>query len=272
LSSTAGPGSFHRPPPFLNGSLHPTYPAVRVSPTIHLTLFGTIEIRGPGAAAQLATRPKTFALLSYLLLAQPRGFHRRDRLTGLFWPDQPEAKARGSLRNTLYGLREAMGPDAILTRGDDEVAVDADRVTCDVHEFAAAIARGELAGALELYRGELLSGVYFDVPALDHWLEAERAGYRAAAAEAAWTLAARSETSSDLTSATRWARKAARLAGADERRIRRILTLMARAGDRIGALEVYEEFVRFAARELEAEPSVETQDVARAIRESSRGG
>lgn len=243
-----------------------------MSPSLHLTLFGTIEVRGPGQASELTARPKPFALFCYLLLARPAGFHQRDRLAGLFWPDQPEGKARASLRNVLYGLRETLGAGVILTRGDEEVAIASDQVDCDVRAFTEALERGELARGLEFFRGELLTGVYFDAPALEHWLDAERAGYRNAAADAAWTLAERSETSSDLTSATRWARKAARLAGADERRIRRILTLMARAGDRVGALEVYEEFVRFAARELETAPSIETQEVARQIREAARPG
>ena len=58
----------------------------------------------------------------------------------------------------------------------------------------------------------------------------------AALAAAAWALAERYEKGADLTSATRWARKAAKYASGDERRIRKVMQLLDRAGDRAGAL------------------------------------
>jgi DNA-binding SARP family transcriptional activator len=210
-------------------------------------------------------------VFAYLLLASPAGYHRRDRLAGLFWPDQPDSRARGSLRNALYGIREALGEEVIATRGDEDVSVDRTRLTSDVISFEEAITAGELARALELFRGDLLAGFFPDSPALEQWLEERRTHYRTAAADAAWALATRYESATDLTSATRWARKAARLAGADDRRIRRILTLMAKAGDRAGAIGVFEEFSRFVERELQAKPDEETRKLVERIREGWGG-
>ncbi|HVX88262.1 MAG TPA: hypothetical protein VG940_04990, partial [Gemmatimonadales bacterium] len=176
---------------------------------LRITLFGTFDIQGPEPATRLAAQPKLVSVLVYLLLATPRGYQRRDRVAGLFWPEQPDPRARASLRNVLYGLREALGPDAVETRGDEEVRVPDGAVECDALAFERAIADGELARALELYRGELLAGTFLGVPALEQWLEERRTAYRSAAADAAWTLAQRYETATDLTAATRWARKAA---------------------------------------------------------------
>ncbi|HEU4569638.1 MAG TPA: BTAD domain-containing putative transcriptional regulator [Gemmatimonadales bacterium] len=233
-------------------------------------LFGNLAFAGASGAERLAAQPKVAQLLVYLLLARPRGYHRRDRLAGLFWPDQPDTRARGSLRNALYVLRELLGEGVILTRGDDEVAVAAEQLRCDAHAFDAAIAAGELARALELYQGELLEGTFPELPGVEQWLEGERVAYREAAAEAAWQLALRYETATDLTSATRWARKAARLARTDERRIRRILQLLDRAGDRAGAIQIYEDFARFLQREYDLTPSAETRGLVQAIREGRR--
>lgn len=238
-----------------------------VNAPLRITLFGTLDIQGPEPATRLAAQPKSMSVLVYLLLATPRGFQRRDRLAGLFWPDQPDARARASLRNVLYGIREALGPDLVETRGDEEVRVPEGAVDCDALAFERAIAQGELARALELYRGELLQSTFYGEPGLEQWIEERRAAYRTAAADAAWTLAQRYETATDLTAATRWARKAARLAGADERRIRRVMKLMAEAGDRAGAIQVYDEFVRYLERELQVRPSAESERLAADLRE-----
>src|SRR5208282_2256813 len=105
---------------------------------------------------------------------------------------------------------------------------------------------------------ELLGGFFTDAPGFEAWLEGEREAYREAASSAAWTLAERYENEADLTSAARWARKAARFARADERRIRRVIQLLDRAGERAGAVQVYDEFARYMREELEVGPAAET--------------
>jgi len=243
-----------------------------VTTLLQITLFGGFDVQGPPAAQRLPAQPKLVAVFAYLLLSQPTGYQRRDRLAGMFWPDQPDSRARGSLRNALYSIREALGEGIISTRGDEEVAVDRTLLSSDVERFEAAVGAGELARALELYRGELLTGFFTDTPGMEQWLEERRAHYRTAAADAAWALATRYESATDLTSATRWARKAARLAGADERRIRRILTLLAKAGDRAGAIGVYEEFAKYVERELQTAPDQETTALAERIRSGALQG
>ena len=51
---------------------------------------------------------KARALLAYLAVEADRS-HRRDALAGLLWPDEPEARARQSLRQALSYLRQAIG-------------------------------------------------------------------------------------------------------------------------------------------------------------------
>lgn len=234
---------------------------------MRLTTFGSIDLDGPPEAQRLVEQPKLLGLFVFLLLSPAGTFQRRERVAGLFWPMQPEDKARSGLRTALRTLRLMLGPGVILTRGESDVAVHHPSVACDALEFEAAIANGALAQGLELYRGPLLEGLYPDSAPVQHWLDQRRDAYRAAAADAAWTLAERYEVAgSDLTAATRWARRAARLAGSDERRLRRVMELLARAGDGAGAIAVYLEFARYLERELESQPSRETTELANRIR------
>ena len=239
----------------------------RAATTLRLGVLGHTEIEGPDGVERLYQQPRLLLLLSYLALAPARVFLRREQVAAAFWPDQADERARSSLRSGLYQLRTLLGDEFIATRGDD-IAVDPTMVTTDAQQFTDAVRDDQLARALELYRGPLLEGVTPHTAELQHWLDEQRESYRAAAADAAWALAERYESrASDLTSAARWARRAAKLAGTDERRIRRVMTLLDRAGDTAGAVGVYEEFARFLARELEMDPSDETARLARSLRE-----
>lgn len=231
-----------------------------------ILLFGPADISGTDDARRLIRQPKAFFLLAYLLVARPRGLQSRDRLVAMFWPDQEQTRARGSLRAILHVLRESLGAAVIVREGDTHIGIDSKLISCDVIDFDSALRAEHLARALELYRGPLLDQVFGESAATEHWLDGEREHFRTAAADAAWTLASRYEVDHNLTHATRWARKAARLAGADERRIRRVMTLLDSAGDRAGALTVYEEFIRFLSATLDVEPSEETRGLAESIR------
>src|ERR1700704_2103999 len=104
---------------------------------IELRTLGTLDLHSAEGRElhSLLAQPKRVALLVYLCIAKPHGFHRRDTLLGLFWPNSDQEHARASLRKSLHILRRALGEDAILSRGDEEVAVDFHRVCCDVASF-----------------------------------------------------------------------------------------------------------------------------------------
>lgn len=233
---------------------------------IRLHLLGGLELDGVPDADALLSQTKRMALLAYLALARPQGFQRRDMITALFWPEHDTAHARGALRKSVHGLRATLGDDAILGRGDEELALNGDRIWCDAWAMRDAVEADHLARALELYRGELLAGFFADAPGFERWLAQERERLREVAAGAAWTLAERYEQDTDLTLATRWARRAALLVPADERAIRKVIQLLHRAGDRAGAVKVYEDFARMLRAEYEVEPSTETRDLMERIR------
>ena len=69
---------------------------------IRLFVLGPVACRGVAGQEfdDVVRSPKRLALLSYLAIAAPRGFHRRDTLLGLLWPESDETHARASLRQT----------------------------------------------------------------------------------------------------------------------------------------------------------------------------
>jgi DNA-binding SARP family transcriptional activator len=237
-------------------------------PPLELRVFGSVDLSGRDGLEAILVQPKRVALFTYLVLARPRGFHRRDRLVALFWPEHSADSARASLRKALYAIRQSVGEGALVSRGDEELAVNRDALWCDALEFDAAVARNDLTTAYELYRAELLEAFFADAPGFERWLEAERQRYREAAATAAWTLAERHESSHELTLAARWARRVAALAPSDERALRRVLMLLDRAGDRAGAVRVYEEFAARLRADYQVDPSAETIALVRRLRVS----
>jgi serine/threonine-protein kinase len=241
--------------------------------TIRLRVLGSLSIEGDtgSRAADLLAQPKAFALFVYLVVARPRGFHQRDRLVGMLWPELDQERARTSLRKTLHRLRQALGEDIVVSQGTESLGVAAESVRCDAVAFDTALAGGALAEALDRYTGELLPG--FFVPGdgeFEDWLEHERAYYRERAVGAAWKLVERFAADSELTNAAHLARRVARLAPTDERMLRRVLTMLARLGDRAGAMEVYSRFVDRLWKEYETKPSDETLELVNTIQSNGR--
>lgn len=68
---------------------------------------------------------KHLALLVYLALTGPR-LSRRERLVGLLWPDDDEARARHSLSQSLYALKRLLGEEVVEVRSE-EVQIGAER-------------------------------------------------------------------------------------------------------------------------------------------------
>lgn len=242
---------------------------------VRLRLLGPTELvdeRGAECSRILA-QPKRLALLAYLALG--RGFHRRDSLLALFWPELDPARCRDALNQSIRFLRQELGDaqgSLILSRGTAELAIDASRFWCDVLAFRDAVEAGRQAEALELYRGDLLPGFFSKgADGFEEWLEAERPRLRLAAARAARELANRFEREGDPDRAVMTARRAVELAGLDERTVRDLLTRLDRLGDRAGALAAYDAFAARLATELGAAPSAETQSIVERMRNGRAG-
>ena len=226
---------------------------------LRLRVLGGIDLRGEDGAEVpgILSQSKRLALLVYLTLATPRGFHRRDRLLALFWPELDASHARNALSQALHVLRRGLGEGVLVNRGDQEIGLAPGTLWCDAIAIEEAVAQERASEALELYRGDLLEGFFLtDAPAeLERWLDAERARLRQLALSAALVATSKAEVQNHLPLALHWAGRASALAPYDERVVRQKLTILHRQGDRAGMLATLETFERMLREDLELEPS-----------------
>ena len=92
---------------------------------IEFRVLGALDLKGPNGETLLSVlaQPKRVALLAYLAVASPNGFHRRDKLLGLFWAESDQEHGRAALRKALYFLRQSLGDEVVVNRGDEEVGL-----------------------------------------------------------------------------------------------------------------------------------------------------
>jgi DNA-binding SARP family transcriptional activator/TolB-like protein len=237
---------------------------------IELRTLGLLDLRASDGREIRAVlqQPKRLGLLAYLSVSAPRRHHRRDTLLALFWPELDQEHARAALRRSLYFLRSELGADAIAGRGDEEIAVPEEVVWCDTTALERALANGDKAGALELYRGTLLDGLYVSGTASEFqdWLDGERTRLRRAAAAAARSLSDEQDSQGDPVTAARWCLRALELRSDDEDTLRRLLDLLDRSGDRAAALRAYDDYARRMAQEFDIQPAAETRRLVESIR------
>src|ERR1041385_8835537 len=143
--------------------------------------------------------------------------------------------SRASSFRTLHFLRSHLGERVIVTRGEEEIDVAADRLTSDAATFFDHLAAGRDADALALYRGDLLAGFFVSdaAPELDEWIDQTRRRYRDAAFAAAERLSDQEAAAARASTARFWAVRALELQPLNERAVARLLRLLDAAGDRV---------------------------------------
>jgi DNA-binding SARP family transcriptional activator/TolB-like protein len=239
---------------------------------IELRVLGTLALHDRSRDAPVASvlaQPKRTALLCRLALAGRRAALRRDTILPLFWPESTEERARNSLNQAIFQLRRSLGDDVITGTAED-VALNPAAVWCDVVAFEDALAQRDDAAALSLYGGHLLPGFHLDgCSEFEHWLDGERERLRRSAVGASLRSATAQEEAGNGIAALDALRRAAEWAPYDEAVAARLVTLLARLGDRAGALQHGEQFRQRLDADLALAPSPEFEALAAAIRRQS---
>lgn len=240
-------------------------------PTIRFKTLGSVELyrQNGGRRESILTQHKRLALLAYLVLARPGGFHHRDTLLGLFWPEHTQDAGRHALRQALYLLRSKIGRGVIVTRGREEIGIAPRSIWCDALVFEAALEAGDAEAAMELYGdGDFLPGFFVGdaSQAFEEWLELQRASLLQGAISAVAKLVKDAEDADDLPGAAGWLRHWSSLDPADERVVRALISMLDRLGDRAGAIEAYEELASYTSREFGVQPAPETRAAIETIR------
>jgi predicted ATPase/DNA-binding SARP family transcriptional activator/Tfp pilus assembly protein PilF len=235
-----------------------------------LRLLGPVQVERAGNPVRGFESHKAIALLGYLAL-QERAL-TRPFLANLFWGDKPEARGRGNLSRVIHNLTSLI-PDCLIADRDTIQFRCSDAYWLDTRAFEELIARGDaaaLTAAVELYRDELMAGIFLDdCPEFETWLVTERERWRQRVSQVLQTLIAyhtqRGECAPSLRLAARWLD----LDPWREEAHRQRMYLLALNGQRSDALAQYETCRRVLADELNAEPTQETTTLYVRIREGA---
>lgn len=216
--------------------------------TAELRTLDTIELRGcdGGAAERVVAVPRAIALLAYLALARPRGFHRRATLWAALWPATDDGDA-AQLDSLIALIRRELGDSVLLDDAADGVAIDETQLLVDATLFERAIDDGRGSEAIGLYRGPLLPTLRLDdAPTFNQWLGAERDRLAALAGELALALA--EHHTGHPTLAVTYARRAVELSRSEEAPLHRLANLLEELGDRVGADQASQRLARASGR------------------------
>ena len=234
---------------------------------LEIRVLGPLEVRVDGVPLVVDTR-KALAILA-LLAAERRPF-AREELAAMLWPESDDASARGALRRTLSVLRSALG-DRWLLVDRSTVTLDAAGTWIDLAIVEAAdsdTSSAPLREASSVARGPFLSGFSLrDSPDFDDWRATRAVAAERTVARVLDRLASSAEGEGDLPAAVAAATRRLELDSLDEPAQRRLMLLLARSGDRAGAIRQYRACVAGLERELGVAPLAETTALYEAIRD-----
>src|SRR6478672_3393267 len=124
----------------------------RALPMIRIqTLGGLAAFDGTRPLGGNAQQPRRLAILAVLSRAGDRGVNR-DRLATLLWGEVEEERARRSLNQALYALRQELGSEEAIL-GTRELRFNPELIQIDVVDFESAKAAGALEEAARRYTG-----------------------------------------------------------------------------------------------------------------------
>lgn len=147
----------------------------RSDPTPILHMLGDMRLQADGGDHCPRSR-KARALLGYLAVAPDRSA-TRDRLADLLWTDRAPEQARGSLRQALADIRQAVGGVAMLDADRQRVALHGAGLLTDIDCIRAAAdkrAGAELAWRMGRINGPFLDQLEGLSSGYDDWLLIER--------------------------------------------------------------------------------------------------
>lgn len=234
---------------------------------LSIRLLGPLEVAVAGRSIVVDTR-KALAIVA-LVAAEGRPF-ARDELAAMFWPEADDEAARGALRRTLSALRTAVKGSGLVI-GRTQVALDPSASSVDLTELerlATSSRPSDLEKAAVLPRGPFLAGFALrDCPEFDDWLAGRAVRVQRTVGDLLEHLSSARLSGGDVGGAVDAARRRVELDPLEERGQRRLIELLAGAGDRAGAIRQYRELVALFDRELGVAPLRETTERYDAIRE-----
>jgi DNA-binding SARP family transcriptional activator len=170
------------------------------------TLGGLGIERGDQPLPSTGPRRRLLALLALIAGHEPPGISR-DKLLAYLWPESDTQRARNSLKQGLYSLRQSLGIPLVNCAGG-VLRLNRRLIEIDTWQFEATLVLGEEAKAVSIYRGPYLDGFYIaGLDELERWMEAERERLARRYGDALRVLAERAEANRDTLAAAIWWRR-----------------------------------------------------------------
>jgi DNA-binding SARP family transcriptional activator len=241
-------------------------------PTLTVRMFGRLVVEEDGRELGGIEPRKVQELFSYLLLYRDQA-NPREALASLLWGDSTTSQSKKYLRQTLWQLQSALGPQAD-SRNGCVLLVESEWVQLNpeadlwldvaVFERASELARGVpgqrldpsvaqiMQEAARLYRGDLLEGWYQD------WCLYERERLQNIYLAILSKLMIYCEAHGKYEDGLYCGECALQCDAAQERVHRRLMRLHYLAGDRTAALRQFEHCAAVLDEELGVRPSDRT--------------
>jgi len=238
-------------------------------PPLRLRTFGGLSLEpATGTTGPLSIQRLPLALLA-TIAAHEQGI-TRDRLQLLFWPESDQAKARGSLKQSLYLLRRDAGyPDLVL--GNEVLRSNPEVIQSDVGEFLGAIRTGAHDRAVAAYGGSFLDGVFVGNGEFEGWRDEAARELHRSYCRCLGALAAAAEAAANQAGAVRWHQLHAAAEPLSTPVTLMLMGALTRAGDRSGALRHSSAYSERMRTELDSVPDVAVVELAEKIRREARG-
>jgi DNA-binding SARP family transcriptional activator len=215
-----------------------------------INTFGGLSLRqGDTSLTGAPTQRRRLALLAMLAVAGETGV-TRDKLLAMLWPEGDPEKSRHALNQILSAQRRHFG-NAPLFDGKKTVRLNSSLISSDVGSFQEALARGDVAAAVELYAGPFLDGFFVPgSPEFEMWATDQRTRLANLLADSLDAAARHADESGDREAAVRWRRHAVQLDRTDATRAIRLAESLVLAGNRAGALRALGDCQRRIKEEL----------------------
>jgi DNA-binding SARP family transcriptional activator len=229
---------------------------------------------------------KTQALLVHLAVEAGHP-HYRECLSGLLWPDKPEASARHNLSQTLHALRIlfhnhpvwnefVITPESVDYQPGDYSWLDLNVFdgllqACELHgeseHWTCRTCLGRLEQAIGLYHGEFMEGfILAGCEAYEEWLCVRREEAHQKAVRVLEWLSKGFGLLGNTEKSLAYAYRLVALNPYDEAGHRQVMRLLAQQGRRSEAMAQYEICRAFLMKEIAADPDGETTTLYRQIR------
>ncbi len=234
------------------------------------------------------SRFRTKAVLALLvaLVCERDLVHSREALMALLWPELPTKSAQGSLRHTLYHLRQMIpnlrgpGDEVIPFILADRKTIQvnpAGRIQLDITQFeagtAAASSLADLETAVALYRDDFLTGFYLPgSPNFENWVQTRREGLRLRLLNGLARLADEQIKQANFAQAEALVRRQLDIDNLHEEAHLQLMMILARSGRRTAALSHYQSLRHLLQDELGIGPSSATEVLVDTIRDDSFSG